>query len=60
MKIEFLQRVILAHSYLYYMLDDSVWTDKHYDEIAKQLTSMQKEHTEHILEKEQRDMLLKK
>lgn len=46
MKIEFLQRVILVHSYLYYMLDDSVWTDKHYDEIAKQLTNIQKEHTE--------------
>lgn len=50
MKIEFLQRVILVHSYLYYMLDDSVWTDKHYDEIAKQLTSIQKEHTENWLE----------
>lgn len=49
MKIEFLQRVILVHSYLYYMLDDSVWTDKHYDEIAKQLTSIQKEHTENWL-----------
>lgn len=46
MKIDFLQRVILVHSYLYYMVDDSVWTDKHYDEIAKQLTSIQKEHTE--------------
>lgn len=45
MKIEFLQRVILVHSYLYYILDDSVWTDKHYDEIARQLTSIQKEHT---------------
>lgn len=45
MKIEFLQRVILVHSYLYYMLDDSVWNDKHYDEIARQLTNIQKEHT---------------
>ena len=45
MKIEFLQRVILVHSYLYYMLDDSVWTDKHYDEIARQLADIQKEHT---------------
>lgn len=49
MRIEFLQRVILVHSYLYYMLDDSVWTDKHYDEIARQLTNIQKEHTEEWL-----------
>lgn len=46
MKVEFLQRVILVHSYLYYIVDDSVWTDKHYDEVARQLTSIQKENTE--------------
>lgn len=49
LKIDFLQRVILIHSYLYYEKDNSVWTDKHYDEIARQLTSMQKEHTEEWL-----------
>lgn len=49
MRIDFLQRVILVHSYLYYMLDDNVWTDKHYDEVARQLTSIQKEHTEEWL-----------
>lgn len=44
-KINFLQRVILVHSYLYYEKDNSVWTDKQYDEVAKQLTNIQKEHT---------------
>ena len=45
MRVEFLQRVILVHSYLYYIVDDSVWTDKHYDKVARQLTNIQKEHT---------------
>lgn len=45
MKIDFLQRVILIHSYLYYQKDVSVWTDKHYDEIAKQLVSLQEVKT---------------
>ena len=49
MKVEFLQRVVLVHSYLYYMADDSVWTNKHYDEIAKQLANIQKEHTDEWL-----------
>lgn len=44
-KINFLQRVILIHSYLYYEKDNSVWTDRKYDEVAKQLTNIQKEHT---------------
>lgn len=44
-KISFLQRVILIHSYLYYEKDNSVWTDKQYDEVARQLTDMQEEHT---------------
>ena len=42
LKINFLQRVILIHSYLYYEKDSSVWSDKHFDEVAKQLTKMQK------------------
>lgn len=44
-KISFLQRVILIHSYLYYEKDNSIWTDKQYDEIAKQLAEMQKPKT---------------
>ena len=45
LKTDFLQRVILIHSYLYYESDNSVWTDKNYDEVAKQLTNMQNKHT---------------
>ena len=41
LKIDFLQRVILIHSYLYYEADNSVWSDKKYDEIAKQLLGLQ-------------------
>lgn len=44
-KINFLQRVILVHSYLYYEKDNSVWTDKQYDEVSKQLAEMQKAKT---------------
>lgn len=44
LKIDFLQRVILIHSYLYYEKDNSIWTDRKYDEISKQLVSMQLEH----------------
>ena len=43
-KISFLQRVILVHSYLYYEKDNSVRTDKQFDEVSKQLVSMQDEH----------------
>lgn len=42
LKVDFLQRVILIHSYLYYELNSSIWSDKKYDEIAKQLTELQK------------------
>ena len=42
LKVDLLQRVILIHSYLYYEADSSVWSDKKYDEVAKQLTKMQK------------------
>ena len=45
LKIDFLQRVILIHSYLYYEANNSVWSDKKYDEVARQLTDMQEEHT---------------
>lgn len=43
-KINFLQRVILVHSYLYYEKDNSMWADKQYDEVAKQLAELQSEH----------------
>lgn len=43
-KISFLQRVILIHSYLYYEKDSPVWTDKQFDEVAKQLAEMQSRH----------------
>ena len=45
LKVDFLQRVILIHSYLYYEVDNSVWTDRKYDEVAKQLTNIQNKHT---------------
>lgn len=45
LKVDFLQRVILIHSYLYYEANKSVWSDKKYDEVARQLTNIQKEHT---------------
>lgn len=44
LKIEFLQRVVLVHSYLYYEKNNSIWTDKQFDEVSKQLASMQEEH----------------
>lgn len=46
-KISFLQRVILIHSYLYYMKDNPTWSDKKYDEIAKQLAFYQRHLTEY-------------
>lgn len=41
LKINFLQRVILIHSYLYYETDKTIWSDKKYDEVAKRLVSLQ-------------------
>lgn len=46
LKVDYLQRVVLIHSTLYYMLDNPIWTDKQYDEIAKQLNMLQSEHSE--------------
>lgn len=45
MRISFLQRVILIHSYLYYERDCSVWSDKKYDEVAKQLALLLEPYT---------------
>lgn len=44
-KINFLQRIILIHSYLYYEKDAPAWTDKKFDEVSKQLADMQRPKT---------------
>lgn len=44
LKVSFLQRVILIHSYMYYELDESVWTDKQYDSVAQQLYNLQNKY----------------
>lgn len=49
LKIDFLQRVILIHSYLYYELNTNIWTDKHYDEVSKQLTIMQNNFSKNLI-----------
>lgn len=46
LKIDFLQRVILIHSFLYYEADASVWSDKKFDEVSKQLAELQNKHKE--------------
>ena len=46
LKANFLERVIAIHSYLYYERDNSILTDKHFDEISKQLVSVLKYHNE--------------
>lgn len=38
--IDFLQRFILVHSYIYYELNNNVISDKYYDEKSKELTSL--------------------
>ena len=44
-KINFLQRIILIHSYLYYEKDSTVWTDKKFDEVSRQLAELQRSKT---------------
>lgn len=44
LKIDFLQRVVLIHSYLYYETDNTLWSDKQYDEVSKQLVELQNKH----------------
>lgn len=36
-KTEYLQRFILIHSIIYYILNDSIITDKEYDSVSRQL-----------------------
>lgn len=45
LKIDFLQRVILIHSYLYYETDNTLWSDKQYDSVARQLVELQSNKT---------------
>lgn len=49
LKIDFLQRVVLIHSYLYYEEDSPKWSDKKFDEIAKQLVEEQSKYSERTL-----------
>lgn len=49
LKINFLQRVILIHSYLYYEKDTSLWSDKKFDETAKQLVELQNTYRDVVL-----------
>lgn len=51
LKISFLQRVVLIHSYIYYELNNSIWSDKHFDEVAKQLTIMQNNYSKSWIKK---------
>lgn len=44
LKINFLQRVVLIHSYLYYELDNPVWSDMLFDCVSRQLARMQDKH----------------
>lgn len=46
LKIDFLQRVVLIHSYLYYEEDSPKWSDKKFDEVAKQLVREQKVYSQ--------------
>lgn len=41
-RIEFLQRTVLIHSYLYYEQNTNLISDNSYDELAKQLVELQK------------------
>ena len=50
-KVSYLQRRIIVYSIMYYELDESVVSDKQYDEISKQLVRMMKETSQEELEK---------
>ena len=44
--IDFLQRFIIVHSYIYYEMNNNVISDKYYDEKAKELTKLKTEYPE--------------
>lgn len=49
LKIDFLQRVVLIHSYLYYEEDSPKWSDKKFDEVAQQLVREQEPYSQKII-----------
>lgn len=44
--IDYLQRVIIIHSYIYYELNDNLISDKEYDEKARELVKLKNEYPE--------------
>lgn len=49
MIIDFLQRTVLIHSYLYYVLDSPVRSDKWYDDVCRQLIKEQSMKSERYI-----------
>lgn len=43
-KINFLQRCVIVHSYIYYELDDDYISDREYDLLTKQLVALKTEN----------------
>lgn len=43
-KISYLQRQVIVAGIIYYWMDDSIMSDREYDEISKQLVELQKEN----------------
>lgn len=52
MKISYLERQIIVHSIIYYHLNESVISDKKFDELSKQLVTMQKQNIKDFKESE--------
>lgn len=44
LKIDYLQRCIIIHSYIYYELDNNVISDKEYDTMARKLAKLRDEY----------------
>lgn len=45
-RINFLQRYIIVHSYIYYELDNNIISDREYDARAKELVGYKKDYPE--------------
>lgn len=45
-RIDFLQRYIIVHSYIYYELDRNIISDKQYDAKAKELVKLKNDYPE--------------
>ena len=52
MKISYLQRRIIVHSIIYYVLNESVISDKEFDELSKQLVKLQNKNKNNFIESE--------